>query len=102
VTSTGVEVTRTLTNDDFAPIATTDNVVTLSYANMVNKSIDSEEAIANFLDVKGQFTNTMAVSDLNVRKTDGTALGVQTVTVPSGTTFKSVSGYGLKGTLTIN
>jgi hypothetical protein len=78
----------------------------LRYESILNKVFDSSESAPlkstaeSFKNIRGTFITTVAVSRLNMRKPDGSALALQDITMEGGT--GRVTGVGIKGKVTFN
>jgi hypothetical protein len=105
VAANGTQINMTLADLSFTPIMVQDNGFSLNYTNMVNKVLASADNTSkvtaqSFVGIKGTFALKVALSTLNLRKVDASALTVETISLDN--TTQSVTGSGLAGTITIN
>lgn len=102
----GATFNVSLSGADFNPVTVVNNAVTVSYATLVERVVNSSKNTSSFVssqfaNVTGEFVVKFAVStNLNVRYQDGTRLPVVNVGVTG--TDKGVEGPGIAGKLTIN
>jgi hypothetical protein len=102
----GSEINASYNDLSFAPYTVNNNQVTLQYRKILDKvfasaaSSDLKSTAESFMNIKGSFITTVAVSRLNMRKSDGSALDLQDVQMEGGA--GRVTGVGIQGKVTFN
>lgn len=103
-TANGTDINLTFSDLTFKPISIVNNSFTLNYTNMVKKVLASvnnttRTTAERFSAIRGTFAVRLVISNLNIRRTNASSLGVETIGITN--TNQRVTGFGISGTLVI-